>query len=105
MCYGGANCNAGTCQACGATGQPCCAGSTCGVAGNTCSGGMCVACGMRGMICCTDPTMFPYPCYLPNTCAGGMCIACGYTGQSCCAGGTCGTGQVCDTSTNTCHPG
>jgi hypothetical protein len=114
----------GSCTACGATGQPCCAsgGGSCN-AGNNCTTwdpcapetSNCVACGGCGQPCCVTGTA----CTTANTaCDSGssLCLptssysaGCGALGQPCCgsgdgcAGHVCEAGLTCLPADNHCH--
>jgi hypothetical protein len=68
---------------CGASDQPCCAGSTCGT-GTTCVAAVCRPCGAVNQPCCGTNT-----CNTGMVCASGACRACGAVGQPCCTGSRC----------------
>jgi len=102
-CNVGYTCNASSlCQACGASSQICCNGTTCN-SGYICSSGTCAACGVSGQPCCTGDTCNTgYAC---NT-TSSLCQTCGGIGQICCSGSTCTgnytcTSGVCTSSTCT----
>src|SRR5206468_3631678 len=100
----GSRCAAGTCTACGGSGQACCQGpmaSSCqsSLLCLTVTGGgnVCNACGGVGQPCCAN-----------NTCNSGLgcsnppgantpatCDTCGAAGQACCPGNNCQTGLAC----------
>ncbi len=69
----------GACVACGASGDPCCSGATCG-SNLTCVNGTC-SCGGPGESCCSGSS-----CNNGVTCSGGVC-ACGAAGAACCPSG------------------
>ncbi len=87
----------GTCQACGAPGQPCCSGINCtgGCCDTSANPSVCVA---RGGMCTPTGT-------IQQVCpsSGSFCESCGSDGSPCCPGNVCsgGSGLYCD-STNTC---
>jgi hypothetical protein len=75
-CSVGGSCAAGSCGACGGTGQPCCkAGDLppfCTGAGTACDGAnVCVECGKSGQPCCFD-----YVVGEPTCRGGGKCDRC-----------------------------
>ena len=61
----------GSCNGCGAAGQPCCAGDSCTASGTQCSStggsGTCTACGKSGQPCCKRSGIFD-----PVTCEGSL---------------------------------
>lgn len=68
ICVGGPT---GTCQACGGSGEPCCAGRSCDdPMATTCDGTTCVACGGAGEPCCAAGPA----CRSMLTCAGDRCL-------------------------------
>ena len=98
-CGNGQSCIAGTCMACGALAQLCCAGGACG-SGGTCTGGTC-ACPTAHMNCggvCVDTATDPSNCGgCGHTCtAGPMAIPT-------CAAGACGS--MCNTGLTMCQSG
>jgi hypothetical protein len=75
----------GSCVACGASGEPVCAGGTCNSASLVDVGGKCKPCGASG-----DPTCAGDKCNAGLVGKSGSCTPCGNYLEPVCSGGVCG---------------
>ena len=89
----GGLCMAGRCTGCGHTGQACCRGDLCYVAGEACIGGSCGACGAAGQPACPGSR-----CASGCVDSLGKCVAlgvdCGQNAGTCTPDGSCRQGDT-----------
>jgi hypothetical protein len=98
-CEGTKVCLSGSCVACGAHDQPCCAGSACGANLYCANGTTCQPCGAEFETCCPTGAS----CGTGLKCSSNQCWKCGGEYQLCCdLNPRCGTGLGCGPITGTC---